>query len=91
MVIWTEKAETGSNKKMKKMGRTRDRHLFIMFPIPRIPPEIIVFYGVKNQVLPMRMYVWRNRGLLLAFVNQTVHGHHPSDEEAMFPDGLLRI
>lgn len=58
MVIGTEKAETGSNKEMKKVGRTRNRHLFIMFPIPRIPPEIIVLYGVKNQVLPMRMNVW---------------------------------
>jgi hypothetical protein len=91
MVIGTDTAEAGSNKKMKKRGRKRDRQLFMMFSIPRVPPEIIVFYGVINQLLPIRMYVGGNSGLLLAFMNQTVHGHHPSDEETMFLNGLLSI
>jgi hypothetical protein len=76
---------------MKKRERKRVRHLFMMFSIPRVPPEIIVFYGVKNEVLPIRMYIWGNCGLLFAFMNQTVHGHNPSHEEAMFFHGLLSI
>jgi hypothetical protein len=76
---------------MKKRERERSRHLFMMLSIPRVPPEIIVFYGVKNEVLPISMNIWRNCGLLFAFMNQTVHGHHPSHQEAMFIHGLLSI
>jgi hypothetical protein len=53
-----------------------------------MPPEIIVFDRVIDFPLPLRKNERGDGSLFTAFVNEPVNRHHPSEEEAVFPECL---
>jgi hypothetical protein len=56
-----------------------------------IPPEVIIPHRVEDPHGSLKVNDRRNFRLFLAFVNKAVHGHHPSQEEAMLLESLEAV
>jgi hypothetical protein len=63
----------------------------MLIPVRGGPPIIIVFNGVEDLPLPFRINDGGHPGFFRSLVNETVYGHHPPYEEAMFLHGLKAV
>jgi hypothetical protein len=103
MVIWAETALPGSRRNTRRItGITKrllrvnwllwEAFIGIAFGGNRvIPPEIIVPNRVKDSPGSLRVNYGRDFRFFLAFVKESIHGHHPPNEETMSFNSLKAI
>jgi hypothetical protein len=91
MRISEDMTRVGPKEVAKTRMRKKQKRLIMMFPLPRVPPKVIVFHGIKDLPLSTGMNHRRNPGFLISLMDQTINGHDPPCEKAMFFESLETI